>query len=337
MKDVRGYRARALLCRQQAMFHPEDGEKWLGRAEWWEQLAEAEIAAHFRECNMDCSTWSNEAAQRPECESRELLSLKTPTQSQKRAAVGLQLPTAFPSDDNEGSLEKMNLTAWPTLEPELMPPPPQKEMGVSGLGLASGYAGAIVVAAAVALVVSNGILAPSISSGRSTENEIAESRPLPTTTLRDLAKVGSAQAKMQSGGEPLIPAKTLLDAAPATRIAAPKSHASPTPTSFEAGPVHPSIARPAAAPSREGPAAAFLTRDEIASLLKRSQDLIALGDIASARLILTHLAESGDAEASFKLAGTFDAAVLAKLGVVGVKSDPANARAWYAKAVEQGH
>ena len=72
-------------------------------------------------------------------------------------------------------------------------------------------------------------------------------------------------------------------------------------------------------------------------LLKRSQDLIALGDIARARLILTHLAEAGDAEASFKLAGTFDAAALAKLGVVGVKSDPANARAWYAKAVEQGH
>jgi TPR repeat protein len=71
-------------------------------------------------------------------------------------------------------------------------------------------------------------------------------------------------------------------------------------------------------------------------LLKRGQDLIAAGDIASARLMLTHLAEAGDAEASFTLAGTFDAAVLAKLRVVGVQPDPAKARAWYARAAEQG-
>jgi TPR repeat protein len=71
-------------------------------------------------------------------------------------------------------------------------------------------------------------------------------------------------------------------------------------------------------------------------MLKRGQDLIAAGDIASGRLMLTHLAEAGDAEASFILAGTFDAAVLAKLRVVGVQPDPAKARAWYAKAAEQG-
>jgi hypothetical protein len=47
MKNVREYRAIALLCRQQAVFHPEDSWKWLGKAERWEHLAETEIAANF--------------------------------------------------------------------------------------------------------------------------------------------------------------------------------------------------------------------------------------------------------------------------------------------------
>jgi TPR repeat protein len=79
-----------------------------------------------------------------------------------------------------------------------------------------------------------------------------------------------------------------------------------------------------------------MTRDEIATLLKRGRDLIAVGDIASARLILTRLAEAGDAEAALTLASTFDADVLAGLHVVGVQPDAAKARAWYTTAAERG-
>ena len=79
-----------------------------------------------------------------------------------------------------------------------------------------------------------------------------------------------------------------------------------------------------------------LRPDETASLLKRGHDLIAAGDIASARLIFTLLAEAGVAEASFILAGTFDAAVLANLRTVGVQPDAAKANAWYARAAKQG-
>jgi len=71
-------------------------------------------------------------------------------------------------------------------------------------------------------------------------------------------------------------------------------------------------------------------------MLKRGQDLIAAGDIASGRLMLTRLVEAGDAEAAFILAGTFDPAVLAKLRTVGALPDPAKARAWYEKAAELG-
>jgi hypothetical protein len=34
-------RARALLCRQQAVLHPEQSWKWLGQAERWEHLDKA--------------------------------------------------------------------------------------------------------------------------------------------------------------------------------------------------------------------------------------------------------------------------------------------------------
>ncbi len=51
MKKILSYRAMASLCRQQAVFHPENSWKWLGQAERWEHLADAEIASHFEECN----------------------------------------------------------------------------------------------------------------------------------------------------------------------------------------------------------------------------------------------------------------------------------------------
>lgn len=51
MKNVRSYRAMALLCRQQAVFDPEKSWIHLSNAERWEHLAEAEIASLFEQCN----------------------------------------------------------------------------------------------------------------------------------------------------------------------------------------------------------------------------------------------------------------------------------------------
>jgi hypothetical protein len=39
MKKILSYRAMGSLCRQQAVFHPENSWKWLGEAERWEHLA----------------------------------------------------------------------------------------------------------------------------------------------------------------------------------------------------------------------------------------------------------------------------------------------------------
>jgi hypothetical protein len=56
MKKILSYRAMGSLCRQQAVFHPEDSWKWLGQAERWEHLADAEIASYFEECNTTSSS-----------------------------------------------------------------------------------------------------------------------------------------------------------------------------------------------------------------------------------------------------------------------------------------
>ena len=59
MKKVRSYRAMSSICRQRAVFDPENSWKHLGDAERWDHLAHAEIAAYFRECN---TTGSSDAA-----------------------------------------------------------------------------------------------------------------------------------------------------------------------------------------------------------------------------------------------------------------------------------
>jgi hypothetical protein len=51
MKNVRNYRAMSSICRQRAVFDPENSWKHLGDAERWDHLAHAEIDSHFRECN----------------------------------------------------------------------------------------------------------------------------------------------------------------------------------------------------------------------------------------------------------------------------------------------
>jgi len=79
-----------------------------------------------------------------------------------------------------------------------------------------------------------------------------------------------------------------------------------------------------------------LDRDEIATLYRRSEQLIGQGDIAGARLLLTRAAEAGDARSALALGATYDAANLGRLGVRGIAPDAAQAQAWYAKAAEFG-
>ena len=51
MENVRRYRSMAFMCRLQASLDPDEGWHWRARAYRWESLVEAEIEAHYQECN----------------------------------------------------------------------------------------------------------------------------------------------------------------------------------------------------------------------------------------------------------------------------------------------
>jgi TPR repeat protein len=62
----------------------------------------------------------------------------------------------------------------------------------------------------------------------------------------------------------------------------------------------------------------------------------AKGDIATARAFLRRAAEGGDARALMALGDTYDPAILARLGAVGMKGDGATARNYYSRALSAG-
>jgi hypothetical protein len=288
-----------------------------------------------------------EAAQRLERESSGF-ALHTParasqpqTNVQPQTSVGFRLAVAHPSDE-KGSVDELTRRLWAPLRPELMPPPPRDEMRLPGLGLVAGLLGAVGVAAAVALIVTNVVRIPTINASISSDDKVAKSKSVSSIVMAELAHIEAAQANVQRAEPPAAPAGPMLATTQTNAfvverppLAAPATPVKVAPD-LKVAPEQPATQTPPTAVLPEPRPAASLSTDEIASMLKRGRELLAAGDIASGRLMLTHVAEAGDAEASFLLAGTYDAAVLAKLRVVGVQPDSAKARAWYARAAEQG-
>jgi hypothetical protein len=88
--------------------------------------------------------------------------------------------------------------------------------------------------------------------------------------------------------------------------------------------------------SDQSPPANKVTRvldpEEIKLLMKQSQQLIAAGDVVTARTVFQRAADAGDADAAIALGATYDPNVLAKLGVIGVRADVEKARNWYQRA-----
>jgi hypothetical protein len=89
-------------------------------------------------------------------------------------------------------------------------------------------------------------------------------------------------------------------------------------------------------PVKPSPAALPLSPEEIAILIKRGDDFLKYGDVASARLSLRRAAGAGSAQAALALGVTFDPAFLREQGILGFAPDVPQARAWYERAVELG-
>src|SRR5258708_34374960 len=86
----------------------------------------------------------------------------------------------------------------------------------------------------------------------------------------------------------------------------------------------------AAAPSKT------LDAETLAALMTRAKGLLALGDIAAARLLLERATNAQDATAAFLLAQTYDPAVLGVRDTRSITPDPVMARDWYRKAATFG-
>jgi hypothetical protein len=108
------------------------------------------------------------------------------------------------------------------------------------------------------------------------------------------------------------------------------------PPSSAVAPVAVAVAPAAVAPAAVAPAVRRLDSDELAALLKRAKALIAVGDIAPARLLLERAADTQEASAALLLAQTYDPAVLGTQDMRSVTPDPAKARDWYQKAARFG-
>ena len=73
------------------------------------------------------------------------------------------------------------------------------------------------------------------------------------------------------------------------------------------------------------------------ALLARGRNTMREGDISGARLLLQYLADLGSATGMYAMGQTYDPAVLASLGVRGLRGDPKIARSWYEKAAKLGN
>ncbi|KGT77951.1 hypothetical protein MA20_25315 [Bradyrhizobium japonicum] len=93
---------------------------------------------------------------------------------------------------------------------------------------------------------------------------------------------------------------------------------------------------PVAAPPAPPPPARTLDADTLAGLMTRAKNLLKIGDIVAARLLLERAANAQDATAAFLLAQTHDPAVLGTSDARSIAGDATVARDWYQKAAALG-
>lgn len=136
-------------------------------------------------------------------------------------------------------------------------------------------------------------------------------------------------------------APSLATVAPRAATPAPAAAVAPPvvapPVAAVAPPVTVATAAPATIPAPpQSETVRTLDPREVAALIRRGQDLLASGDVQSARLLLMRGAEARDARAALLVGTTYDPALLRQIGADGPLADVAQARIWYQRAKEWG-
>jgi len=167
-----------------------------------------------------------------------------------------------------------------------------------------------------------------------------------SSAVRTPVATAPAAPKPSAPKAPAVAATPKPSAPKAPAVAAtPKPAAAPESSTAKAPTAVTTLAPEAAAPAKNAKPAdnvqgvqktpvpiQQLTAEEEARYLKRGDELLKLGDVASARLILEHAARRESTRAMTALAKTYDPDYLAKLGVRGVKPDIDQAIVWYERA-----
>lgn len=161
-----------------------------------------------------------------------------------------------------------------------------------------------------------------------TPQQLATSaRPTP---MKDPARVTSmklASADTQDPPAPSTPSREAIASAYQIALQAQGSVQAPVQAPLPA----PVLAQPAPVePVRT------LDADTLAGLMTRAKNLIGVGDIAAARLLLERAANAQDATAALLLAQTYDPTVLGSSDARSVIADASAARNWYQRAASLG-
>jgi hypothetical protein len=136
----------------------------------------------------------------------------------------------------------------------------------------------------------------------------------------------------------------ILTAAPSTREddlrreIAPERTAPPRAAKIEDRPqqVAPERVAPAAPPVMPVPEVTITPAQET-PMLERAFNLLGQGDIASARLLLEHLARKGSGKGAYALGQTYDPTFFRSMFTIGgPKPDTEKARKWYDLAAQLG-
>ncbi|MGD9867098.1 MAG: hypothetical protein AB7U38_03760 [Hyphomicrobiales bacterium] len=154
---------------------------------------------------------------------------------------------------------------------------------------------------------------------------------------------GVTHAAGQAGTAPLVaapPLKAQREPAPggaspmpaALAAATPAARPEPAPEPSAVMPQPPAQAQPKQATAPAAPNLAALPKDIEERMLARGTEMMKAGDVAGARLIYEHAARRGSRAAMTELGKSFDPEHLTKLGVLGVKPDKDQAKAWYERA-----
>ena len=212
-----------------------------------------------------------------------------------------------------------------SLEPERMAPPPSRSRR-PGLRASLIFLIASILAAPTGYYLWTGYWRPSshpargpqmaslAAKGDATPSSIGQ-QELPSTAAQDGDRAISVQQEISSQRPEILQLPSSPGGEPVATL-------------------QPSTTREQAMPSSK--TSRVLDPEEIKLLMKQGEQLIAAGDVATARTVLRRAADAGDANAAMALGATYDPNVLARLGVVGVSAEVEKARSWYQKAEALG-